>query len=407
MSLTAFIGTSPRSEGVRGWLERHGANMWLACCLLGFLAISIFFVPFGSTRYTLPCMPPLFLLVGIFCARHLPARASVTAAGVSAIIGLMCAEADRRAAQVPPLFASMYKDHNTYEEEIQGSKTWIHGELSFRWFLEREAELEVIASDSNDPKPGDRILRSEACTPASIFGREGTYLLHEDLSSRLQSLKTQDFEDPWPVRVHNGSAGAGFYAYTGGGLPYAFSSIRLDQIGVLAVLREPLLLGDPEDMPILATAPAIMLEGAPMEGQASIEALSLDDGQPQTDSILFLRPGLASWPSVLIPDNCLLQTRVLEGEECWRLNGDDPMPGPGAIFRMYANDVLVAEIGLDSRRDSEQEGWKTLNADLSRWSQQEISLSFEVAAWQPPADLDEANADMCAGIIAGPELTWP
>jgi len=55
----------------------------------------------------------------------------------------------------------------------------------------------------------------------------------------VQPLRSFAYESAWPLRTTNPDAGAGFYSHHGGYVPYAFSRVPLDTIGLGRVMSVP------------------------------------------------------------------------------------------------------------------------------------------------------------------------
>ena len=106
------------------WRERYGAWAFLALWLGGFSVAAWITVPFGSTRYALPALTPLFLLLFAWAGRFVGGPWPALAALLSAGVGFAAAEADRAAAAVYPVYADVVA------ERVAEDGVWSSGTTS-------------------------------------------------------------------------------------------------------------------------------------------------------------------------------------------------------------------------------------------------------------------------------------
>jgi len=357
--------------GFAAWRERRGQSAWLSLWLLGFVVAAWFTLPFGATRYALPALPALFLIGGTLLA-HLPARAAWAAAGLSAVLGVLAAGADHRAAALYPRIGVETAARIAPGGPWHGSNTWIWGELGFRWYLELLAGLEVLPTASNAPREGDRILKSMVLATASPDdGSSGRYRLHPGVVQRIQSESVVEFPDPWPVRIHHSYAGAGFYGADAGFLPFAFASPPHDRLQVWKVGgANPFVDG-------LGGAQIFASPGGFVRAQRFLVAMD----EPQHMAIEILLPGRATFRGVVIPSGAP-RFACLVGEH-HRLTFEQ-VAGPATLLRVWVGDAVVAEQRIDTRA-GDRKTWYPLEADLSAYAGQVVELAFEVVS-------DPANA---------------
>ncbi|MBI1382560.1 MAG: hypothetical protein GC161_15900 [Planctomycetaceae bacterium] len=371
------------ADGWRAWRERDGAAAWLSLWLGGFVIAAWWTLPFGATRYALPALPALFLLGGRLIAR-LPARAAWAGAACSAVLGVLAAGADHRAAAIYPRIAAEVAQRVAPGGAWHGPTTWIWGELGFRWYLESLAGLEVLPTASNAPREGDRILKSMVLSTASPDdGKSGRYRLHPEVVRRLESTSVDEFTDPWPVRIHNSHAGAGFYGADAGFLPFALSAVPHDRLQVWTVrASNPFLEG---------------LEGAAIEtapgGFVRAQRFLVDPAQSQDMAVEILFPGRVTYRSVPVPEGTT--EFAVEVGEHFRLTYE-PDPRPVTVARVWLFDEVVAEQRFEARGD-EPRLWYSLRADLSAHAGRAVDLAFQVVS-DPPAPPDVPPARVNAGF---------
>ena len=374
---TAFAG------GLRAWREREGRVAWLSLWLGGFVIAAWWTLPFGATRYILPALPALFLLGGRLLAR-LPARAAWASAVASAVLGVLAAGADHRAAAIYPKIAAEVAQRVGPSGAWHGSTTWIWGELGFRWYLETLAGLEVLPTDSNAPAEGDRVLKSMILSTASPDdGRTGRYRLHPDVVRRLESTSVDEFPDTWPVRIHNSHAGAGFYGADAGFLPFAFATVPHDRLQVWTVrASNPFVesLGRAE----LQTSPG---------GFIRAQRFLVDPAQSQEMAIEILFPGRVTYRAMPVPEGTThFATEVGEHHRLTYETGWRPI----TVARVWLFDELVAEQRFEARGD-EPRVWYPLSVDLAAHGGRTVDLTLEVVS-DPPAAADGAPARVNGGF---------
>jgi hypothetical protein len=372
------------------WRARYGAWAFLALWLGGFSVAAWITVPFGSTRYALPALTPLFLLVFAWAGRFVGGPWPALAALLSAGIGFAAAEADRRAAEVYPIYAESVAERVAEGGPWSAGTTWIWGEIDFRYYLERSAGLPILPSDNREPVEGDRILKSMiVCTASPNDGSTGAYTLHPDVVSRMEGGPIERVTpaglEPWtggrpepipgdyPLRIHHSYAGAGFYGHHAGFLPFAWSRMPHDQFQVWKVTgANPFLESFAVAGKESASYGSELTGGAPLNGRISVERFLADPQQEQRVAIQVLLPGRITWEQVPIPANARFEAWVAEHHRLV-LEGID---GPPVTFRLRIGDEVVAELDSDIRR-GEPTGWRKLSADLSRFAGRSVRLSLE------------------------------
>ncbi|MBM3976374.1 MAG: hypothetical protein FJ299_05220 [Planctomycetes bacterium] len=377
--------------------RRIGVDLLLACWLGGFAIAAIVGVPFGCSRYALPALPALALCMAreLHSARfpRLARVLPVAALVLQFLVGALAAEADRRAARVYPEYAA--KAQALRRSAWSEGRTWIWGDIDFRWYLEEAGVGRVIASASNEPEAGDRLLKSAVCTSSPDDGSSGDYRLHPELVRRLRVSDEQIFRDRYPVRVHNAYAGAGLYHVDAGILPFAVSEADHDRIQVWEV----------QDGNALLEA----FNGAEKESYAKrvssranlrVERYFAGVDEDQHLSLAFTFPGRVTWRDVEIPADGEL---VFELAEHARLV-EYSEPGPGSIARVRVGAEVVFETQLDSRRRAADRGWRAFRVDLARHAGQRVALTFEVGAQPAPPGCPAEAAEYVLVGFGDPQL---
>jgi hypothetical protein len=365
------------------WRARHGLQAWLALWSLGFAFAAWMTVPFGSTRYVLPALPGVFLLLGRGFAASLPPRAAWTALAATAVLGLGATVADYRAAAIYPRLARTVAEAHESGGAWGAGRTWIWGELGFRWYLERVAGLEVLPSDSSAPRPGDRILKSMVLSTASPDdGSSGRYRLHPEVVRSIESVEIREEPDAWPIRIHNSYAGAGFYGHQAGFMPWAYSDVLHDKLQVWRVSeedpfhkaferarRESQSLPD-EGPELPAIQGRIDLTRFSVYGEVG-ERPTVGPVDPRV-AFQFLLAGRLEWEQVAVPVASRLELWVGEHH---RLR-DEAIPGPASIVRVRVDGELLGQTRIHTR-GGEPQVWRALSVDLTPYGGREVSLTIE------------------------------
>ncbi|MDF1800499.1 MAG: hypothetical protein P1V81_15080 [Planctomycetota bacterium] len=407
------------------WRERHGREVLLLCWLGGYFVAAWVTVPFGSTRYALPVMPALVLFGAVFATRHLGVRAVHAAVLPMALVGLGSAVAALRAAQVYPAFAAERAAARAAGQPHAQGNLWIWGELDFRWYLEEEPGLQAANAaprpvdylDKQSPKEpattpprvlgregretgvpvaGDHIIRSGVCT-SSPDGLSGIYRLPAALMNRKKNAWTSaPKQDPWPIRIHNNYAAAGFYHADGGILPFAFSTVPHDSIQVFKVIdlaplltsAEHVLAGKPRTggpkVTVQAT-PKPVREGGNVRIEDFLVYGAVELGIEQKSALAIFFPGRVTWSELQVPSTAsYLEFEVAEHDWAAQLDG------PGALLRVRINGEVAWELAVDARRNEGQRRWIPAAVDLRPYAGRAIELSVEAAegSWPTkPAEL--------------------
>lgn len=379
----ALIETLGGRASLGQWRERHGLQAWISLWSLGFAFAAWMTVPFGSTRYVLPALPGVFLLVGRGFAAALPPRATWTAMAATAALGLGATVADYRAAAIYPRLARTVAEAQAPGGDWSSGRTWIWGELGFRWYLERVAGLEVLPTESAAPRPGDRILKSMVLSTASPDdGSSGRYRLHPEVVRSIESVEIREEPDAWPIRIHNSYAGAGFYGHQAGFMPWAYSDVLHDKLQVWRVTAtNPFHASFEEAHKESQSLPDEGPDGPAIQGRIDLTRFAVygEVGErPSAGPIdsrvafQFLLAGRVAWDAVPVPARSRLELWVGEHH---RLR-DEGIPGPGAIVRVRVDGELLGETRIDTRRGDPQV-WRRMSVDVSPFGGREVSLAIE------------------------------
>ncbi|QDU67740.1 hypothetical protein [Engelhardtia mirabilis] len=401
--LRPWTGLVPAILGGRlgEWRTVWGPRALIALWSLGFVFAAWWTVPFGSTRYALPALPGMFLLAGLASKRLLPTRSAWVALVASGLFGVGAAQADRAAANVYPELAADVALRVAPDGDWSTGKTWIWGELGFRWYLEEVAGLEILPSRSNAPASGDRILKSRIlCTAANDDGSGGRYRLHEGVRRRMRPGPITVYADPWPIRIHNSHAGAGFYGHEAGFLPWSFSTHQHDELQVWTIEdTNPFLERLGEAQIEVSEYPPAQAGGRTMRGSIGVERFMVDVDQPSKLAVQILFPGRVTWHGVPIPPGSVFTVDVGEHH---RLTYEG-IEGPGCILRVRIDGKVVAEKSIDTRR-GDPKLWQSLWVDLAPWAGSEVDLSFELAPMALPEGSTPGQPVVILGGFAEPRI---
>jgi len=192
---------------------------WLGLTLAGTLLL----LPFGTARYMLPALPPLWLSVVRRAERRrlaAPERWAFAGAVVQSVsLAFVLSLADAESA-------ARYREVALELREDQPAKTlWFVGEWGFRHYMGLVGGRYLSSADVA-PQPGDLIVRPWAAG------------MHEMAASvRQRTVLIQDIPlgSRWPVRLMSFEAKAGYYSHHWGFLPWTVSRAPLERIQIYEV----------------------------------------------------------------------------------------------------------------------------------------------------------------------------
>jgi 4-amino-4-deoxy-L-arabinose transferase-like glycosyltransferase len=213
-------GPPPPAPDAGRWTDRTFLVVWL----VGALATSLFLLPFGSARYLLPALPPLWLLLIRHAESMLGERRDLglvvglvvaQGAGLSVLLGLADAEwAERYRAVVREVRAS-HPDRSI----------WFVGEWGLRYYM-GAAGGKYLQSTDERPDVGDLVVR-----PAVA----GMHAMSEGVRKRAVLLQEIPLQSRWPLRLMSFDAKVGYYSHHWGYLPWRFSHYPLDTIEIFEI----------------------------------------------------------------------------------------------------------------------------------------------------------------------------
>ncbi len=195
--------------------ERDPATRILLLWFFGILATALLLFYAGSARYVLLALPP----VAVVWVRRLERRVSdpyflrnLVWAGVvlTGLYALLPAIADYR-------YASMYRETTRaliQKYERSDRRVWFTGEWGFRYYA-TQSGAHLLRRVDTGPRQGDIILKPYIASPwVTLFdGDQGCRLLEQKI-----------VEEPFPIRMLDYSAHAGFYSTGWGILPISWST---------------------------------------------------------------------------------------------------------------------------------------------------------------------------------------
>jgi hypothetical protein len=209
--ILVFILKSRRRDPDRPLM--HGfLVLWAPAGLLFFLLMG----EFVSARYFLLSLPPLFLIA---LARVRRSAAIITLAA-TLILSVSLAISDYR-------YVNSYRswvDQTIVPLQQQGFRLWSAAESGLRYYLNQRG-IKSLTAKSNEPRGGDLIVKQDSFA----LGLSG------DLEPVLLSLREDDIQDSYFLRVFVKSSGAGFHDSHFGWVPYCFSRTPLDRMKIVEV----------------------------------------------------------------------------------------------------------------------------------------------------------------------------
>jgi 4-amino-4-deoxy-L-arabinose transferase-like glycosyltransferase len=216
----------PASNGAPGRPEmgkdsdRTFLVIWLVCTLGGALLL----LPFGSARYLLPALPPLWLLLVrraqamLGDGRDLRLALGLTiaqGAALSALLGLADAE---WAASYRALAQDVRAAH-------PGRSIWYVGEWGFRYYMDAAGGRYLRSTDEH-PDVGDIVVRPSIA---------GMHAMSPGVQERAVLLQQIPLPGQWPFRLMSFDAKAGYYSHHWGYLPWRFSHYPLDTVEIFEI----------------------------------------------------------------------------------------------------------------------------------------------------------------------------
>lgn len=202
-------------------------SIFLAAWLLLAIGGALFLLPFGTARYMLPVLPPLWvLLVRRVWARDHDPRRRRTAAGLvvaqGLVLSLVLGTADDD-------YAGRYRDLAVRLRESHPDRTlWFVGEWGFRYYM-GEVGGRYLKSTDDSPQPGDVVVRPLIA---------GMHEMSPSLLARTSMAERLPIHGRWPIRLMNFEAKAGYYSHHWGYLPWSVSTAPLEIVDVFEV-RSP------------------------------------------------------------------------------------------------------------------------------------------------------------------------
>ncbi len=204
-----------------------GDSAFLVTWLLLGLAGSLLLLPFGTARYMLPILPPLWILLGrrFWRGDDTPRRVRVGACLVVAqgvVLSLLLGAADAD-------YAGRYRDLAGSLPTTYPHRTlWFVGEWGFRYYMTREGGRYLRSTDDS-PQLGDVIVRPFIA---------GMHEMSPALARRTVRVRHLRLAGRWPIRLMSFDAKAGYYSHHWGYLPWALSRAPLEEVDVFEV-RSP------------------------------------------------------------------------------------------------------------------------------------------------------------------------
>lgn len=356
--------------------ERRGERLHGAALLLvGSLAV--FATPKSEARYVLPLLPGFLLALGPRLAR-IPRMRFGTAVVFQVGLAATLAMVDVRASRV---YTNAVTDVPA-SSRATGRETYLRGELGFRHAFERHG-LRYLGAHDDEPRPGDRLLRSEMATPSNArFAERVT------ASLAAQPVSTWVLDDAFPVRLHQPHAGAGFYGHTAGLLPFAFSSVPHDRLHLFAFEEVGTFLD-------LARAIATSADARfPWQRYLKVVPMRPTLVEPERRSLCLVGRTNVRYPVHVDVERSHLRGSVAEPARMVI----ESIAGTGTHVTVRvqrhvsaAPDDLVWELTIRSRTRVDDRRWFPIDVDLERFGGEDLFVVLAVEC-APEDDPDSAVA---------------
>lgn len=202
--------------------DRDGA--FLAAWLLLSIGGSLFFLPFGTARYMLPVLPPLWILLvrrfwdhddGLPRVRTAAGLVVAQGLALSLVFGIVDEEYAGRYRELAVRIRESYPQRNV----------WFAGEWGFRYYMS-QAGGRYLQSTDDTPQIGDIVVRPFMA---------GMHEISPALLARTALVEQRQLSSRWPIRLMNFEAKAGYYSVHWGYLPWAVSNAPLETVDVFEV----------------------------------------------------------------------------------------------------------------------------------------------------------------------------
>jgi hypothetical protein len=220
--LAAFVGAGLLLvvEAVRAGFSAGREGRLLAVWCVGLLTASGLLLPSGTARYLLPALPPLILIL-VDRAQGLGRRAALCAAVLSLGQALLLATADAE-------YAASYRQVAAQMPATEG-RIFFTGDWGFRFYMERAGHRYLWAG-GDAPADGDLVVNPRIA---------GLPELPPGVAGRATLLRTLEVPGHLPIRLMSPEAGAGYYSYAWGLLPFWFARAPLERFDIYRVGPSP------------------------------------------------------------------------------------------------------------------------------------------------------------------------
>jgi 4-amino-4-deoxy-L-arabinose transferase-like glycosyltransferase len=203
-----------------GFRRRDPVDRWLALWLAGQTAFSALVNWHVNAADALLAAPPLLLLIARVHAQVLSARAFgiVTCLLLPLSLALETAEAQQ---------ADVYREAaRAIGQELRGQpgQRWFVGQWGLQHYLEARDFRPVPPTQLGQASlaVGDWVVSARNVSQLEVARNLARY--------EIRGVFAYPVESSWPFRTENGDAGAGFYSHHTGYLPFAFSTVPLDEV---------------------------------------------------------------------------------------------------------------------------------------------------------------------------------
>ena len=195
----------------------------------GFLTFSLFVNWHVNAADALLISAPLLLLLLRDPRTSPPLPAQWSFAAIALLLSLGLAYADTTQGNV---YRRAAADLDAQLEDSPGAR-WQVGQWGFQHYVAQRGFQPLLPDTPGGPgsplAKGDWVATARNVSQLDVAASMRRY--------DVQPLRSFVYESAWPLRTTNPDAGAGFYSHHGGYVPYAFSAVPLDTIGLGRVAR--------------------------------------------------------------------------------------------------------------------------------------------------------------------------
>jgi hypothetical protein len=202
-----------------------GDDVFLSVWFMGVLFYNCILLPYPSTRYIIPLIPPLAIYAAReieklwgWNKRHVQA-ATALVAGLTLALSLGLAVAENERANIHPVEADWAVAHYPPDGHV-----WFLGGLGFQYYMEQKG-YRMAMIDGDGIQKGDYIVES----------RNNRWYFDRDFRFRLEFVDQKDFPRSWPVVTEYLENETSWLGRIGLVMPYGIEGGELDRLYIYRV----------------------------------------------------------------------------------------------------------------------------------------------------------------------------